>query len=338
MSLLSESHHREKLKKHNINIKTKYIVANKILERNTNNSVNDDIVNGIRCEKKYFQNDKLVHTEKIFDSRITYSFVVQKESEEDYTCINCGMNSKLKDFIDGCPYCNTYYNIDYTDKDLGGKYYYDLVLKSNKYRKITGIIDLIVSIILSFIFIKTTSRTFNAIDISKIFIYGIILSLVLYYFFYILDAYIILGPIKKYKNKQNQKQKEFWKRTKIDKKHFFNNFNYEIRKYYYNKKDIIDYDILDYLELNEYTEKGKLYVDVIIEIRIVYLQNGNIKSKIINDKHTITKHNNEILKLNPGANHIKCNNCGSSINVNIGACEHCGTKLSYLQDWILVKK
>ena len=36
-------------------------------------------------------------------------------------CKNCGMSSKLKDFVDGCPYCGTYYNIDYTDKDLGGK-------------------------------------------------------------------------------------------------------------------------------------------------------------------------------------------------------------------------
>ena len=33
MSLISESYHNEKLKKHNINIKTKYIVGNKILEK-----------------------------------------------------------------------------------------------------------------------------------------------------------------------------------------------------------------------------------------------------------------------------------------------------------------
>ena len=34
MTLISDNYHYEKLKKNNINIKTKYIVGNKILERN----------------------------------------------------------------------------------------------------------------------------------------------------------------------------------------------------------------------------------------------------------------------------------------------------------------
>lgn len=116
-------------------------------------------------------------------------------------CKNCGMSSKLKEFVDGCPYCGTYYNIDYTDKDLGGKYHYDRVIRKKTYRVITAIIDLVISLILSFIFIKYTSRTFNSYDISKIFIYGTILSLILYYLFYIMDAYVILGPIKRFKDK-----------------------------------------------------------------------------------------------------------------------------------------
>lgn len=162
------------------------------------------------------------------------------------------MSSKLKEFVDGCPYCGTYYNIDYTDKDLGGKYHYDRVLRKKTYRVITAIIDLVISLILSFIFIKYTSRTFNSYDISKIFIYGTILSLILYYLFYIMDAYVILGPIKRFKDKQNKKQMEFWDRTKIDKKTFFNNLNYEVGKKYYLKEDIIDYDILDYLDFKEF--------------------------------------------------------------------------------------
>ena len=42
MSLLSDKYHKEKLEKYGINIKTKYIVDNKILERNTDNSINDN--------------------------------------------------------------------------------------------------------------------------------------------------------------------------------------------------------------------------------------------------------------------------------------------------------
>ena len=201
MPLISDNFHKKKLKEFDINIKTKYIVGNKIFERNTDNSINDDIVLGIRCEKDYYIGKNLVHKEKEFDSRIEYTFISKEMENKEYKCPNCGMQSKLKDFVDGCPYCRTYYNIDYSNKDLGSKYHYDRVLRNKTYRIVTGIVDLIISFILCAIFIKLTSRTFNSVDVSKIFIYGVILAAVLYYFFYILDAYIILTPIKRYKDK-----------------------------------------------------------------------------------------------------------------------------------------
>ena len=242
---------------------------------------------------------------------------------------------KLKDFIDGCPYCRTYYNIDYTNKDLGSKYHYDRVLKNSSYRIITGVVDLIISLILCFFFIKTTSRTFNSVDIAKVFIYGLILSMVLYYFFYILDAYVILGPIKRYKDKQNKKQIDFWERTKIDKKSFFNNFNYEVRKYYYSKNDIIDFDVLDYIEFEDFTKKDIQYVRVLAEIRIVYYNMGKIKSKFSKEEFIFKKNPNEKLELKDDANIIKCHNCGASIDATKGICSYCHTKIKYLQEWIL---
>lgn len=335
MSLISESYHNEKLKKHNINIKTKYIVGNKILEKNTDGSNNDDISNGIRCQKDYYINNRCVHTEKLFDSRIEYTFISKSEENEEYTCKNCGMNSKLKDFLDGCPYCGTYYNIDYTDKDLGGKYHYDRVLRKKTYRIITAIIDLVISLSLTYVYIKNTSRTFNNYDISKIFIYGTILYLILYYLFYIMDAYVILGPIKRYKDKQNRKQMKFWDRTKIDKKTFFNNLNYEVGKKYYLKDDIIDYDILDYLDFKEYRKNDKLYVKVKVDVRIVYLKNNKIKSKFIQDTYVLLKHNNKTIELKDGANMIKCPNCGASVDAKKGYCEYCNSKVGYLQEWIM---
>ena len=161
MSFVSNNFHEKKLNKYGINIKTKYIVGNTILERNFDNSLNDDIVSGIRCEKDYYIKNNLVHKETNFDSRIEYTFISKEMEQKDYKCPNCGMNGKIKDFISGCPYCRTTYNIDYTNKDLGSKYHYDLVLKSNLYRVITGIIDLIISIILSFIFEKVKGVKFS---------------------------------------------------------------------------------------------------------------------------------------------------------------------------------
>ncbi|MBQ9072062.1 MAG: hypothetical protein IJY25_02780 [Bacilli bacterium] len=338
MSLISDQYHINKLKEYGINIKTKYIVDNKILERNTDNSINDDIVNGIRCKKEYYLKNTLVHTEKEFDSRIEYTFISQKLENKEHTCPNCGMTALVKDFIDGCPYCRTHYNIDYTDKDLGSKSHYDRVLRSNTYRIITGIIDLIISIILCYFFIKTTSRTFNNIDIVKIFIYGFILSIVLYYFFYLLDAYIIIGPIKRYKDRQNHKQKKFWNRTNIDKKTFFNNLNYEVRKDYYTNENIIDYDVLDYIEFKDYKKDDKLYVEVTAEVRVVSFDNNKIKSKIIKDIYTLKRHENSTLELKDGVNIIKCHNCGASIDATKSRCEYCNTEVNYLQQWILINK
>lgn len=338
MALISETYQKEKLKRYGINIRAKYIVGNKILERNTNDTVNDNIERGICCQKEYYIDNKLAHKEKLFDSRIEYTYIMDNNINEEYECPNCGMKSPLKDFIDGCPYCKTYYNMDYSEKDLGSKYRYDRVLKSNIYRVITLIVDIIISIIISFIFIKLTSRTFNNYDIIKIFIYGIILSLILYYFFYIADAYIILSPIKKYKDKENEKQIEFWQRTKINKKTFFNNLNYEIRKKYYSKENIIDYDILDYTNFKDYEVNRVLYVDVTADLRIVTYENKKLKSKIITQTYTMKQNKNTLLNLGNKENIIRCANCGASIDVTKGKCEYCHSEIKYLQEWILEEK
>ena len=335
MAYISDSFYEKKLNKYNVNIKTKYIVGNNILERNTDNSKNHDIINGIRCEKDYYINNKLIHKETNFDSRIEYTFISNEMENKEYKCSNCGYESKINNFINGCPYCGTLYNIDYTDKDLGGKYHYDRVLRSNVYRIITGLVDFIISILLCFIFIKSTSRTFNTIDISKIFIYGFILSMILYYFFYILDAYIILGPIIKYKDRQNEKQRIFWKNFNFDKKKFFNNLNYEIRKYYYSKENIIDYDIIDYDEFTETNVNNNINVCVKLYVRIISVKNGKIISEYKDESFIFEYKNKDVLLLNQETNMIKCHNCGASIDVVKGKCEYCNTEIKPLLEWVI---
>lgn len=337
MSFIVDEAHKKQLNKYKINIETTYISENKLLVRNTNNSKNDDIINGIRIKKDYYLKDKLVHTETKFDSRINYTFISKDLLEKNFKCVNCGMSSDLNTFIDGCPYCGTNYNLEYNQKDLGSKYHYDLVLKSNLYRIITGIVDLVISILLAFLYIKNTSRTFNSYDISKVFIYGLILSLILYYVFYLLDAYIVLGPIRRYKEIGNKKQEEFWNSTKIDKTVFFNNLNYEIKKKYYNTENIIDYDILDYDKFTNYEKDSKLHVKVKVYLRVVYYINGKIKSKYIQDEFTLVRHSEELENINPGTNMIRCTHCGSTLNVNDDVCAYCGNKIKYYQEWILEK-
>ena len=333
MPLISDNSQNNKLKKFNINIKTKYIVHDKILERNTNNSYNDDIKSGIRCKKEYYIGDTLLKIENQFDSRIEYTFIANEDKE--FVCVNCGLHTNLSEFVDGCPYCGTYYNLDYTEKDLGSKYHYDRVLRTNTYRVITGIVDLVFSLLVTYYFIKFTSRTFNVYDISKIFIYGFILSVVLYYFFYLIDGYIVLKPIKLYKDGQKQKQVEFWNRTKIDKKKFFNNLNYEIGRKYFNDIDVIDYDILDYDEFTDSYINNVMYVKVKAYVRVVKFVNGKLKSMYITDTYNMKRMNENVFEMKNGTNFVKCNNCGASVDVVKEKCDYCGTKISPLQEWIL---
>ncbi|MBR4178776.1 MAG: hypothetical protein IKR57_05480 [Bacilli bacterium] len=335
MPRISEKSHIERLNQYKINIKTKYNAGDLTLERNTDNSKNDDVENGVILEKSYYIKNKLVNKIYDFDPRMTYTFVSCSEENKAHKCPNCGMSGKVKDFIDGCPYCGTYYNVEFTDKDLGHKYHYDKVLKSNKYRIITLLIDILVSFCIVFFFVFAGRRTFNEYDISKIIIYTAILSMCLYYIFYIADAYVILKPIEKYKEKINNKQREFWERTKIDKKVFFNNLNYELSNYYYSKNNIIDYDIIDYIEFNDYKENDKLLVDVIYDVRIVYYENNKIFYKTVRDKISLLKHDKPVLDLKGGTNLIKCPNCGASIDASKGKCEHCNTRVNYLQEWVI---
>lgn len=336
MTLLTDKNHYKKLNQKNINIKTKYLSDNRILERNTNNIKNDNISNGIIVEKEYYYNNVLIHKETNFDSRIEYTFIESNKKDEDYVCPNCGNKDKLIIFEDGCPFCNTNFNIDYKDKDLGSKYHYDRVLKNNSYKIITGFIDLFFSWSIMLFIIKQTSRTYNEYDKLKILIYGFILAIILYYFFYLIDAYIILNPIRKYKDNQNEKQKEFWNKTHLDKKKFFNSLNSELKKYFYTKENIIDYDIIDYLKFDTFFDKTT-YIEVTLEIRSLKLINSKIKKKEETIKLLMKETSNKISKKIDNINIIKCNNCGASLDLTQKNCSYCGTQIPYYQSWELVK-
>ena len=343
MPIVSENFHSKKLKNTGINIKTIYKNGNTTGERNTDNSKNEDINQGIRLRKEYYKDGRLLHTVTRFDTRMEYTYINNKNEETETKCPNCGATGKVKDFIDGCPYCRTTYNVEYTDKDLGAKYHYDRVVRSNLYRIITFIVDFLISFIICFIYFKNTSRTFNEYDILKVFVYTAILSAILYYLFYIIDAYIVILPIKLYKDAQNQKQKEFWNRMfsqGVDKSTFFNNINYEIGKYYYDlSTKVIDYDILDYLEYKDRQDKdGNLVVDVKIDIRLINFDGNKIDEDNKDVVLSFVRYKRELYTLEDGKNYIKCPNCGAGIDVTKDRCDHCRQELKYLQEWVMLKK
>lgn len=337
--MITEQKHEKRLKEFNINIKTKYKSFDNILERNSDGSKNDNIPEGVRIKKEYYHKGLVIHKETLFDSRILYQFVFN-HSNEEHTCPNCGMTSKISENEQGCSYCGTHYNLDYDNKNLGSKDYYDMTIKSSGYILKTLIIDLIVSFILSLIVIINTSRTFTIFDISKVLIGTILIGAILFYVFYYLDAAILLSSLKRKKEKLNDLQIEFWERMNklgITKKTFYNNLNYELRNLYYGNtyKDIIDYDILDYNSFEESKDDKGFYITVNLNIRLVKFNNGKITSKTENISYKLKRATIE-KELNNGINIIKCHNCGASIDATKGQCEYCNTKCNYLQEWYLV--
>ena len=129
--MITEKKHEERLKNIGLNIKTKYKSFDKVLERNTDGSKNDNIPEGVRINKDYYYKGQVIHKENIFDSRMIYSFNFI-EKDKKIKCPNCGMEDVGAKFENGCPYCGTNYNMDFTNKDLGSKYYYDRTIKGNE--------------------------------------------------------------------------------------------------------------------------------------------------------------------------------------------------------------
>ena len=337
--MVIEEAHNKRLKDFELNIKTKYLVDHTILERNTDNSKNDNINQGIILEKEYYKGVCL-KKENIFDSRILYTYEFNEPKE--IKCSNCGAISSVDNDDDHCPYCGTSFNIEYTNKELGSKYFYDLVVKDKSYIIKTFVIDFIVSFILVAIYIINTSRTFYFFDKLKIGIGSLLLCLILFFVFYYVDAIILLPGLKRKKEAQNQRQRDFWDKLaekKLDKVTFMNNLIYELRELYYGDKykDIIDFDIIDYEEYKEVEKDDNLFVDVSIDIRIVRYIDGKIKSKRETKKYRMRLARCSE-KLSPGKNEIKCYNCNSSIDVRDKKCKYCGTRINYYQQWYLDKE
>lgn len=334
--MIVEQAQTKRLKEKGINIKTKYKVGEEVREKNTDNSKNDQITSGIILEKDYYKG-VLLKKETIFDSRMLYTY--ELNMGQTVICNNCGMTSTLEEFNDACPYCHSAFNVDYENKELGSKHYFDWVVKNKSYIIKTYILDFLVSLVITAFIILPNSRTFYIFDILKVVIGAILISLILFYVFYYVDASILLPWIKAKKEKQNQKQRDFWNRMNsynIDKIKFFNNLNYELREYYYGEKnqDIIDFDILDYTNFEEFQKEENFYIKVTIDIRLVRYGNNKITSKEEEKTYTL-KRVKEFQELQGGINQIACPSCGASIDRSKPNCSYCGKQINHFQEWYL---
>lgn len=68
-----------------------------------------------RWEKMFYKDKKKVHSSK--QNSIFYQIITDKRDshaveEDSYTCPNCGAISKVRELIDGCSYCGTFFKME----------------------------------------------------------------------------------------------------------------------------------------------------------------------------------------------------------------------------------
>ena len=332
MVFVSEQLQKRKLDKKKINIKTIYLDNGVELERNTDGSVDDDIDNGIRIKKEYYYNDELRYTETDFDPRIEYNFLDVSDSDKEHKCRNCGMTSKKKEYNEGCPFCGTFYNINYTGKNLSRNKYYERILKNKRYRIIICLVVFLLCFFTLIYINKITSRSYNMYDLYRLVLGLILEGLLSFVVLYNFAAYLFVSPLKRMKDKENSKLRLFWNHNSFDKISFFNNFYYEVRKYYYNMEDVVDFDLIDFESFIDYSIGDDSYIEVEAYIRTVrFTDDFNIE---YDKKRFIFKHNKYAKKYKKNSKML-CYSCGKVVNSKKSKCEKCNSDIKYLQEWIL---
>ena len=326
--MLASVYERKKLKRleeKGIVIETLYYNVNqtkgKIYTRATDGKILDNVTDKAIKEKRYFKNDGCIYREDNFNPRIHYTIKTYQNEDEDIKCPNCGNRGKVKDFIDNCPYCNTNFNFGISDTNgsIREKIY---TITSPKFW-ILYILSVIISTIIM-------TQLFN----KEVFIFVLIPLIITILMFFLIGS-LVIGVIREKRNKMykalsKKDQKNFWKSEKNEKT-FYNDLYKEIVSYLYCQKDLIDFDILDYNEL-EFINETEIGISCNIR-KITYQDKIKTEKRklIIKMKYQDSNKKDENYKV------INCSNCGASIDISKKECIHCGKIININNEWIAEK-
>ena len=311
----------KRLEENNLVIEEIYLYKDKIFVRSTDGKENDSVYKATKIEKNFYKDKKRLFRETKFDKVTTYTISALK-GEKTVKCSECGYEGLIKDFFDGCPYCKANFNMDYSARSKS----YGKTLKEMFSTKWMTILNILL-----------TPSIFLINIIQNPSLENIIFGLITLPFFFIIFRVIlgivfipyIIYKLFTFRDLANDRIK--FNNNEISNITLIKNINSEIFSFIYNNdknKDIIDYDILDYISYK--INKNSIMVE--LKLRKYYYKNNKIKRTITNEVFEFIKNinyteSNNIVK--------KCPSCGSNVPLSKKRCEYCNTIIPSNNLWIM---
>lgn len=342
-----EKEQLKRLKENNLVIETFYSrnKADYIREddtvyiRSSDGMIKENITNKPIKEKRYFLNNECIYRETNFNDDIVYNIKNVEIENRIITCPNCGNSGKLEEFNNGCPFCKTNFNIGINRRNKGANTG-DIDLKESKefykdtvFALLTVFAAVMFPIALLMIFMPGNEK-----------IAGVVIIIIITLFMLYLYKFKAVFK-KKIKDKNGNYNEVLQKRYDLemqgyvlktlpwtiqkDEEEFYNALNNNLCSLMYeNNKEIIDFDLMKYTQLDFISENE---AKIICEIREVYF-NKEITSII--KKYEITmKYNEDYIHFNETYKTVKCKGCGASIDVTQKYCKSCGKKVETEIPW-----
>lgn len=323
---ICEEKHVKRLKTNNIKIIEKYkkhLDAKDTYIRSIMDKKIDEISNCIRVEKEFLYNDKSIFKETKYDVDIKYTFLDHLKNDKDLECPSCGYTGPTKDFVAGCPYCQTDFTIDY------GK-------KSNKVTN-KNYIGNAVPVILgvsAFLIIFSMIYLFQTINVILVF-----LSMFLF-----LTATILLLINAQY-NREVESE-NLWHEFKtlsmnINENRVFNDLYLQLSEIYYDDSNkgfnnLIDFEIIKYWSAEyDKDEKGNNIL-LTYEVRKFFFDGKKI-TKTENTEKVKLYRNQKVRHKKSTVYASRCKNCGSTLDKNKEECPYCGSKNNTTIGWVIDK-
>lgn len=326
MVTITDKNQIDRLNEKQIVIEDIFSKKGNILIRSTDGIRCDQVFNATRVEKRYFHKNKCIFVEKNFDKNSNFTFATHSKDHK-INCSNCGASGSIDKFYDGCPYCDTNFNIDYNLKRYGMSEF-KAYINTKKIKNISLISASIITILVCII---------QKITLPQILLSILAFPIILFFSYLVCSFFVFINLLSNIFSEIRLESKNF-KNGKLDRNKLISHLIFELKNFYYNNEkysNLIDFDIIKYERIEDFIINENLYVVFSYKIRKYFFKNGKIIKKINKEKVRL-KCNYQTNNLNVH-NIISCSNCGASIDISKKYCEYCKTKIESVKEWVLDK-